>query len=63
MTRRYYAPPQMRVMEMEVEEMVAQSPGINNELSDREQLIKGIDQPPGFDGKGTGNRSLWDDEW
>lgn len=63
MTKKRYTAPYSYAIEVQEEEIVAQSPGLNNTLSDKDQKIKEIDVPIGPQGRDVVNRSLWDDQW
>lgn len=63
MDKKLYDAPQMCVTDVQGEEMMAGSLGLNDKLSNGDQLVKGIDLPMGPEGKDVVNRSLWDDEW
>lgn len=63
MTKKRYTAPYSYAIEVQGEKIVAQSPGLNNTLSDKGQKIKEIDVPIGPQGRDVVNRSLWDDQW
>lgn len=63
MTKKQYTTPYSYAIEVQGEEFMAQSPGLNDQLSDKEQRIKEIDLPMGPQGRDVVNRSLWDDQW
>ncbi|MDD7657638.1 MAG: hypothetical protein PUJ28_03230 [Prevotellaceae bacterium] len=63
MTKKQYTAPCSYAIEVQGEEIIAQSPGLNDQLSDKDQRIKEIDLPMGPQGRDVVNRSLWDDQW
>ena len=63
MTKKQYTTPYSNAIEVQGEEFMTQSPGLNNQLSDKDQRIKEIDLPMGPQGRDVVNRSLWDDQW
>lgn len=63
MTKKQYTTPCSYAIEVQGEEIMAQSPGLNDKLSDNDQRIKEIDLPMGPQGRDVVNRSLWDGQW
>ena len=63
MPKKQYTTPYSYATEAQGEELMAQSPGLNNQLSDKDQRVKDIDLPMGPQGRDVVNRSLWDDQW
>ena len=62
MNKKQYAPPQINVVEMENEDMIALSTenGLScDEVGNRNQLVKDVELPSDL----SGNRNLWDDKW
>ncbi len=62
MNKKQYATPQINVVEMENEDMIALSTenGLScDEVGNRNQLVKDVELPSDL----SGNRNLWDDKW
>ena len=62
MNKKQYATPQINVVEMENEDMIALSTenGLScDEDGNRNQLVKDVELPSDL----SGNRNLWDDKW
>ena len=62
MKKKQYATPQINVVEMENEDMIALSTenGLScDEVGNRNQLVKDVELPSDL----SGNRNLWDDKW
>ena len=61
MNKKQYATPQINVVEMENEDMIALSTenGLScDEVGNRNQLVKDVELPSDL----SGNRNLWDDK-
>ena len=65
MNKKQYMTPLSTVVEMENLDMIAESNGlgVNDEMGNGNQLVKGVELPTGPEGKDVVNRSLWDNEW
>lgn len=62
MNKKQYATPQINVVEMENEDMIALSTenGLScDEVGNRNRLVKDVELPSDL----SGNRNLWDDKW
>ena len=62
MNKKQYATPQINVVEMENEDMIALSTGNGlscDEVGNRNQLVKDVELPSDL----SGNRHLWNDKW
>ncbi len=61
MNKKQYATPQINVVEMENEDMIALSNRdmLGTEIGNDEQFVKDVELPSDL----SGNRKLWDDKW
>ena len=62
MNKKQYATPQINVVEMENEDMIALSTENGlfcDEVGNPNQLVKDVELPSDL----SGNRNLWDDKW